>query len=127
MATSFLLERWAVRKGSERLDLFITQLQALNDVEKRRDKLKAIGRDSSFRDRRRRKPPMADLHDPSGLAGDLSAPELPGPPALPCEVINHAQGTIVATFTHPCGHRPRPISTSAHRRRTNSNLVGGTG
>jgi hypothetical protein len=50
-AMTFLVEHteygWSVGAGDERLGLFVTQQQALNDVKKRRAKLTAKGRRSS--------------------------------------------------------------------------------
>ena len=49
---NFLIERtdygWSVRAGRERIGLFITQRQALDDTEKRRAKLGSIGRESTL-------------------------------------------------------------------------------
>ena len=49
---TFLVEHteygWSVGAGDERLGLFVTQQQALNDVKKRRAKLTAKGRRSTL-------------------------------------------------------------------------------
>jgi hypothetical protein len=39
---------WSVRKGSQHIGLFISQLQAVKDVERRRAALRTIGRDSTL-------------------------------------------------------------------------------
>ena len=39
---------WSLRAGRERVGLFISQRQAVNDAERRRAKLGAVGRDSTI-------------------------------------------------------------------------------
>jgi hypothetical protein len=39
---------WSVRAGGERVGLFISQRQAVNDAEKRRAELSAMGRESTL-------------------------------------------------------------------------------